>query len=772
MDFDSVWETPPEAGVQTEAEKVLAASLKSNAVAAKSKRNHAKAAAQTATVKKELPKTIAVSDQGNDDVEAEDAAVNDANGKADADAEEIQAENGSAKPPTSQDFILRGEALGSFLLLFLLLLGGAKWATKNVVRNVGKELLPALVVIYSECAVMTFVGMLGFIVLRINLLPNYVSTLLAGQKHVIVVKLFEDFEIAVFTFALGYIMLGIVVLSHAMNLSRTWSYYESQIPRIIPHNSKAWNKVSRKRGLKVFRHAAKIIAKLRCCQRDQRAEDMQRAFFYSQTRDDFIRNSLSRRDGLSSGCFDFATYLKSRLGVSAASAVSIPPSSLFLLVVAACAVGATMRLGAVTQSVMLLVFGAALTICVMFVGARLEHAVRQVQRRPTANEEYSPILLASSPSSLMFSAKGKLVLVRLIVTASAFYCAAAVQACIHIVPVVYGIHGGVAYIAALCIAPLAVVASLGSILQNYTLSTNVELFRKPALLDSVVSESYTRLSQQTHAFSVDMLCLALTADPLRLDDIDLKPIEDHALIDRCISSVCKSKQMSASELLRVLNFLDMQVTPVQARRLHKTLEGSRENRVYTAVQWLTALQDPESHLLPAVVGSILRPALDYQRSAVALLKIVQQKKSGANISPPDLKRLAAAIVNRELRAAETQLSRCFGGSLPENVEEAWLRLYDAPLPSIAAYEDSRMAASDLDSELSASLVSYELRAALRGKVSDSFAHCLLHEACSTTKEIHKDVHRGGLTVRALSLTIHSLLARTRRVKVLNHSNNM
>ena len=149
------------------------------------------------------------------------------------------------------------------------------------------------------------------------------------------------------------------------------------------------------------------------------------------------------------------------------------------------------------------------------------------------------------------------------------------------------------------------------------------------------------------------------------------------------------------------------------------------------------------------------------------MKVVHQ--CGSKMEPVGLQKLASSIVNRELRVAESQLNLCFHGRLPDQVEKIWLKLYDAPLPSISSYEESRMDASDLDSELSASLVSYELRAAMRGKVTDQFAHALLHEACRVTQSMSSasnKAHRGGLSVRALVYTIHSIISRTRNGVVL------
>ena len=663
IDFDDAWETPPEAGVQTEAEKVLAASITNSNQKSETKHDPGETQAEKKEEKAEAANKstegIGVSSLGNDISSAQANLKNNFDGAEKKEAEskekvteeeeetdEAAAEQGSAKPVSAKEVVLRSEALASFLALFMLVVGVAKVLTTNIVRNVGKDLVPVLVLMYSETAVLCLVGMIGFIVLRMNILPNYVATLLPGEKHVIVVKMFEDTEIAVLSFAISYVCLAIAVLSHSVNISIKWKYFEHQLPRIISATDKAGKarKASARHGLKVLIRAKRLLAKIRCCGPKRRILDTQKAFQYAQMREDFIRNSLSRRTGLSSGVFDFAAYLTSRLGITAASAVTIPISAWMFLLISVCLVSLIMRTGSLSQAWSLFIFGVVIQVFSIVMTKSFANAARGVRRplpidvadggggsvaesgRSTEMSSspllkhgnvantFSPVLMKSFTKTksnvtccrartrqhalLCCGTRGitaEPTMIRCVVISTSMYCALAIQVGVHVLPEVFRGQSALvflAYSAAICMTPLVVISNLGSMLKDHTFATNVEILRKPAILDELVSEAHLRLSRDTYCFAVDMLCLTLTADPLRLDDIDLSAtdeemrsygFDDHELIERCIESVCKDRGLGMSPLALkdVLNFLDIEISTAQASQLQRILQrgGGRERWV-------------------------------------------------------------------------------------------------------------------------------------------------------------------------------------------------
>ena len=82
-----------------------------------------------------------------------------------------------------------------FVFTFFFIAGIFKYLTNNVLIKGTQSFSASLVTMYSEISVFAIIGLLGFVILRLDSLPQYSVTFLPGQPQNTLTILFENIEI-------------------------------------------------------------------------------------------------------------------------------------------------------------------------------------------------------------------------------------------------------------------------------------------------------------------------------------------------------------------------------------------------------------------------------------------------------------------------------------------------------------------------------------------------------------------------------------------------
>ena len=184
-----------------------------------------------------------------------------------------------------------------FVFTFFFIVGIFKYLTNNVLIKGTQSFSASLVTMYSEISVFAIIGLLGFVILRLNALPQYSVTFLPGQPQNTLTVLFENIEITMFLFVLFYTVIGLTLVGIGLNISDTWSTYETNATRSCVSENNKLRQYKQHKKEKLLEHQLSSIS-------------------YLCLRDDFVRN-MPGKDGLrgpdNALLFDFSRYLTLRL---------------------------------------------------------------------------------------------------------------------------------------------------------------------------------------------------------------------------------------------------------------------------------------------------------------------------------------------------------------------------------------------------------------------------------------------------------------------------
>lgn len=212
----------------------------------------------------------------------------------------------------------RAGGLIIFVCAFFFVVGIFKYLTGNVLKKGVQTMAGPLVVIYSEISVFSIIGLLGFIILRLDTLPKYSVTFLPGQGPNTMTVMFENIEITMFMFIIFYTIFGLTLIGISLNISDKWALWENGAAKsYLDENNELNKKVVKADPIQYQNQVSKIA--------------------YLCLRDDFLR-SMPGKVGLrgpdNALLFDFSRYLTLRLSTQLKGILKITLPQFFIILFA------------------------------------------------------------------------------------------------------------------------------------------------------------------------------------------------------------------------------------------------------------------------------------------------------------------------------------------------------------------------------------------------------------------------------------------------------
>jgi len=393
----------------------------------------------------------------------------------------------------------RAAGMTIFLFVFFLVVGFLKILTTNIVfKHLMTSFAPALVVMYSEISVFAIIGLIGFIVLRLDTLPKYSATFLPSQSTDTMTIMFENVELTMFMFIVFYAMFGVALVYGGMNVSNTWGTYEANAGNRCGDDYVRWSQAKEKQNNYAKIHKENNIS-------------------YLCLRDDFVRNSPGRhglRGPDNAAQFDFSRYLTLQLTEQLSGILKMTFPQWLLIFVGSMLAALSSAFPLSLQLVLgqlcswgLVVFASIFHNKVKDVGQYLNRGLRgRGVVDDTASDTEKSNLLENNPYNEMLTSSTKQEsyfccgdrsgsymrgMQRGILFGTALVAALQVQLCVRAAHVSYGWALGLLAL----IAMLITLHLLGRILLHSTLMTSVEFQRNVKHVDQVIGEQSEILTQ-------------------------------------------------------------------------------------------------------------------------------------------------------------------------------------------------------------------------------------------------------------------------------------
>ena len=427
----------------------------------------------------------------------------------------------------------RAAGMMLFVASFMIVVGILKLFTGNVLKHWQTSFATALVVLYSEVSVFAIIGLIGFIVLRLDALPQYSATFLPGQSTDTMTVMFENVEMTMFFFIVFYAMFGMALIKIGMNISSIWSIYELRAGNRCGEEQEHLKQASLKTtDIKNKIHKESNIS-------------------YLCLRDDFVRNSPSRhglRGPNNAPQFDFSRYLTLQLSAQLAGILKMTFPQWLILFISAMMASLASAFPLALQLVIGQFFSWSLVVLAVLTYQKVKESDQFLNRglngrnsdhsETMTSEETEKTSLINNPyfnKMLTFEEIGQNKIIkdnsanvmcgmktrqdgyfccgsrggsymrgiqRGLLLGTALVAALQVQLCVRASHVSYGWALGLLAILAMSIT----IHFLGLILLHFTLMVSVEFQRNTEYVDQVIEEQSQLLTQSSALYLVYLAC--------------------------------------------------------------------------------------------------------------------------------------------------------------------------------------------------------------------------------------------------------------------------